>query len=71
MPPILFFDTLMYSKKDHYTPLLHATIAEEASNYSNDMTADLISYHDPEIQNKIDLFVSTETQYFWKTLFIY
>ena len=52
MPSILFFDILTYNKKDHYTPLLHATIAEEASNYSNDMTADLTSDHDPEIKNK-------------------
>ena len=48
MPSILFFDILTSNKKDHYTPLLRATIAEEASNYNNDMTADLTSYRDPE-----------------------
>ena len=52
MPSILFFDILTSNKKDHYTPLLRATIAEEASNYNNDMTADLTSCRDPEKNKK-------------------
>ena len=41
--------------------MFHATIVEEASNYSNDMTSDLTADYDPEIQNK-KLFNSTQTE---------